>query len=231
MFERFTDRARRVVVLAQEEARLLRHDWIGTEHILLGLLREGDGFGAQALTSLGVTHDAARARVVAMIAPGETEPSGHIPFTPRSKKVLELALREALRLGHSHIGTEHILLGLARERDGVGAQVLVQMGADLSAVCRRVDELIAEQPNVGIVTLRHDYDTAGLEHADLAGDPIAQFERWYSDAAASGIDEPNAMTLATVDEHGQPDARVVLLRGVDERGFTWFTNRNSRKGR
>ncbi len=226
VFERFTDRARRAVVLAQEEARLLNHNYIGTEHILLGLLRELDGVAAQALVSLGVSYDAARLKVTAMIAPGDVEPSGHIPFTPRSKKVLELSLREAVSLGHNYIGTEHILLGLLREGDGVGAQVLVRMGASLEAVRARV--LATLPQGEGIATLRHEYETEGLEGTDLAGDPITQFTRWYEDAA--NLDEPNAMTLATVDEHGQPDARIVLLRGVDDRGFVWFTNRNSRKG-
>ena len=232
VFQRFTDRARRVVVLAQEEARLLHHDWIGTEHLLLGLIHEGEGVAARALTTLGVSYDAARTQVLAIIAPGDiVEPSGHIPFTPRSKKVLELSLRESLDLGHDYIGTEHILLGLVREGDGVGAQVLARMGADPSLVRQRVLELIAEHESTSIATLRRDYDTAALERADLSDDPIEQFERWYEDASTAGLEEPNAMTLSTVDEHGQPDARVVLLRGVDERGFTWFTNRNSRKGR
>jgi len=135
MFERFTDRARRVVVLAQEEARLLGHDWIGTEHILLGLISEQEGVAAKALERLGISLTAVRAKVEAII--GEAcsgAPSGHIPFTPRAKKVLELSLREALQLGHNYIGTEHILLGLIREGVGVGAQVLVNLGADLSAV-------------------------------------------------------------------------------------------------
>ena len=134
MFERFTDRARRVVVLAQEEARLLNHNWIGTEHILLGLIHEGEGVAAKTLEQLGISLDAVRSRVEAIIGEGAEAPSGHIPFTPRSKKVLELSLREALQLGHNYIGTEHILLGLLREGEGVGAQVLVVLGADLSRV-------------------------------------------------------------------------------------------------
>src|SRR4028118_1853590 len=137
MFERFTDRARRVVVLAQEEARLLNHNWIGTEHILLGLIHENDGLAAKVLEQLGISLEAVRAKVQAIIGVGGDEvPSGHIPFTPRSKKVLELSLREALQLGHNYIGTEHILLGLIREGEGVGAQVLVNLGAELSAVPR-----------------------------------------------------------------------------------------------
>ena len=126
MFERFTDRARRVVVLAQEEARMLSHNYIGTEHILLGLIHEGDGIAAKALESLGVSLEAVRAQVEEIIGQGQQAPSGHIPFTPRAKKVLELSLREALQLGHNYIGTEHILLGLIREGEGVAAQVLHQ---------------------------------------------------------------------------------------------------------
>src|SRR5918996_1932747 len=119
MFERFTDRARRVVVLAQEEARMLNHNYIGTEHILLGLLHEGHGVAANALESLGVPLDGVRKEVEEIIGRGETAASGHIPFTPRAKKVLELSLREALELGHNYIATEHILLGLVREVKGV----------------------------------------------------------------------------------------------------------------
>src|SRR5829696_3245407 len=118
MFERFTDRARRVVVLAQEEARLLDHNYIGTEHILLGLVHEGGGVAAQALTQLGVSLEAVRDQVKEIIGRGAEAPTGHIPFTPRAKKVLELSLREALELGHNYIGTEHILLGLLREGEG-----------------------------------------------------------------------------------------------------------------
>src|SRR5215207_7400984 len=138
MFERFTDRARRVVVLAQEEARLLNHNYIGTEHILLGLISEGEGVAARTLAQLGISAEAVRSRVESIIGEGGGAPSGHIPFTPRSKKVLELSLREALQLGHNYIGTEHILLGLIREGEGVGAQVLVNVGADLSAVRHEV---------------------------------------------------------------------------------------------
>jgi ATP-dependent Clp protease ATP-binding subunit ClpC len=134
MFERFTDRARRVVVLAQEEARMLDHNYVGTEHILLGLIHEGEGVAAKALESLGISLEAVRQQVEEIIGRGQQAPSGHIPFTPRAKKVLELSLREALQLGHNYIGTEHILLGLIREGEGVAAQVLVRLGADLNRV-------------------------------------------------------------------------------------------------
>ncbi|MDA8075713.1 MAG: NDP-hexose 4-ketoreductase, partial [Actinomycetota bacterium] len=144
MFERFTDRARRVLGLAQEEARLLGHSFIGTEHILLGLLHEGEGIAAKALESLGITLTAAREKVeeIVGVAAGNT-PSGSPPFTPRAKKVLELSLREALQLGHSFIGTEHMLLGLVREGEGVAAQVLQSLGADLGRVRQRVIQLMA----------------------------------------------------------------------------------------
>jgi ATP-dependent Clp protease ATP-binding subunit ClpC len=143
LFERFTDRARRVVVLAQEEARLLNHSYIGTEHILLGLIHEGEGVAAKALESLGISLEAVRAQVEEIIGQGGSSPSGHIPFTPRAKKVLELSLREALQLGHNYIGTEHILLGLIREGEGVAAQVLVKLGADLSRVRQQVIQLLS----------------------------------------------------------------------------------------
>ena len=143
MFERFTDRARRVVVLAQEEARMLNHNYIGTEHILLGLIHEGEGVAAKALESLGISLDAVREQVQEIIGQGQQAPSGHIPFTPRAKKVLELSLREALQLGHNYIGTEHILLGLIREGEGVAAQVLVKLGADLNRVRQQVIQLLS----------------------------------------------------------------------------------------
>jgi len=143
VFERFTDRARRVVVLAQEEARLLNHNYIGTEHILLGLIHEGEGVAAKALESLGISLEAVRSQVEEIIGQGGSSPSGHIPFTPRAKKVLELSLREALQLGHNYIGTEHILLGLIREGEGVAAQVLVKLGADLSRVRQQVIQLLS----------------------------------------------------------------------------------------
>ena len=143
MFERFTDRARRVVVLAQDEARLLNHNYIGTEHILLGLILEGEGVAAKALESLGISLEGVRGQVEELIGQGGSSPSGHIPFTPRAKKVLELSLREALQLGHNYIGTEHILLGLIREGEGVAAQVLVKLGADLSRVRQQVIQLLS----------------------------------------------------------------------------------------
>jgi Clp amino terminal domain, pathogenicity island component len=147
MFERFTDRARRVVVLSQEEAVGLKHNYIGTEHLLLGLIREREGVAAKALESLGISLEAVRAEVEEIIGEGQTTPGGQIPFTPRAKKVLELSLREALQLGHNYIGTEHILLGLVREGEGVAAQVLVKLGGgELSLVRQAVTVQLASQP-------------------------------------------------------------------------------------
>jgi ATP-dependent Clp protease ATP-binding subunit ClpC len=143
VFERFTDRARRAVVLAQEEARMLNHNYIGTEHLLLGLLRERDGVAGKALASLDITIEAVRRQVEEIVGQGRAAPTGHIPFTPRSKKVLELSLREALQLGHNYIGTEHILLGVIREGEGVAAQVLVKLGANLNHVRETVIQLLA----------------------------------------------------------------------------------------
>ena len=154
MFERFTDRARRAVVLAQEEARALNHNYIGTEHILLGLLRGEEGVAATALQTLGVSLGATRRRVEEIIGEGRETTPGHIPFTPRAKKVLELSLREALQLGHNYIGTEHLLLGLIREDEGVAAQVLKELGADLDRVRQTVIQLLSgytagsEEPGV-----------------------------------------------------------------------------------
>jgi ATP-dependent Clp protease ATP-binding subunit ClpC len=185
MFERFTDRARRVVVLAQENARLLNHNYIGTEHILLGLLHESEGVAAKALESLGISLDAVRQQVEEIIGQGQQAPSGHIPFTPRSKKVLELSLREALELGVNYIGTEHILLGLIREGDGVAAQVLVKLGAELSRVRQRVMQLLdrgqqsAEAPPEAPV---------GSEPTPLAAEPERPAGRHAAPAAPTFLD-------------------------------------------
>ena len=186
MFERFTDRARRVVVLAQEEARLLNHNYIGTEHILLGLIHEGEGVAAKALESLDISLDGVRAQVKESIGQGQQAPSGHIPFTPRAKKVLELSLREALQLGHTYIGTEHILLGLIREGEGVAAQVLVKMGADLNRVRQQVIQLVsgfqgkeAETAGVG-----------GSEAPPATSAVLDQFGRNLTQAAREGKLDP-----------------------------------------
>jgi hypothetical protein len=164
MFERFTDRARRVVVLAQVESRTLDHNYIGTEHILLGLIHEGGGVAARALESLGIDLDAVRFQVEEIIGRGEATPTGHIPFTPRAKKVLELALREARQLGHDYIGTEHILLGMIREGEGVAAQVLEKLGADLGSVRFATIDLLSAmgvgaEPSAPIQSPRPDPET------------------------------------------------------------------------
>ncbi|MBK6885744.1 MAG: ATP-dependent Clp protease ATP-binding subunit [Tetrasphaera sp.] len=184
MFERFTDRARRVVVLAQEEARMLNHNYIGTEHILLGLIHEGDGVASKALESLGIELDNVREQVQEIIGQGQQAPSGHIPFTPRAKKVLELSLREALQLGHNYIGTEHILLGLIREGEGVAAQVLVKLGADLNKVRQQVIQLIsgyqgkeAQAAGVGASSQQQEGQPAGSLVLDQFGRNLTQAAR------------------------------------------------------
>jgi ATP-dependent Clp protease ATP-binding subunit ClpA len=186
MFERFTDRARQVIVLAQEEARILSHNYIGTEHILLGLIHEGEGVAATALESLGVSLEAVRQQVEEIIGQGQEAPSGHIPFTPRAKTVLELSLRESMQLGHNYIGTEHILLGLIREGDGVAAHVLATLGADLDRVRQQVIQLLhgdegkeQEQRPAGVTRLR------GTVEARLSA-----AERWLGIVPDTGdIDE------------------------------------------
>ncbi|HEV8055649.1 MAG TPA: ATP-dependent Clp protease ATP-binding subunit [Nocardioidaceae bacterium] len=185
MFERFTDRARRVVVLAQEEARMLSHNYIGTEHILLGLIHEGEGVAAKALESLGISLEAVRAQVEEIIGQGQQAPSGHIPFTPRAKKVLELSLREALQLGHNYIGTEHILLGLIREGEGVAAQVLVKLGADLNRVRQQVIQLLSGYQ--GKETAIAGAPSEGAPSSSLVLD---QFGRNLTQAAREGKLDP-----------------------------------------
>ncbi|MFI0416731.1 ATP-dependent Clp protease ATP-binding subunit [Spongiactinospora sp. 9N601] len=184
MFERFTDRARRVVVLAHEEARALNHSCIGTEHMLLGLIREGEGVAAKALDGLGLGHEVVRRQVEEMIGKGRSAPSGHVPFTPRAKKVLELSLREALQLGHSYIGTEHMLLGLIREGDGVAVQVLVRLGADLGAVREQVLRLL---------------------HGLQAGDPAGAGGREESVPASSAVLDQFGRNLTQAAREGKLD--------------------------
>jgi ATP-dependent Clp protease ATP-binding subunit ClpC len=185
LFERFTDRARRVVVLAQEEARLLNHNYIGTEHILLGLIHEGEGVAAKALESLGISLEAVRSQVEEIIGQGGSSPSGHIPFTPRAKKVLELSLREALQLGHNYIGTEHILLGLIREGEGVAAQVLVKLGADLSRVRQQVIQLLSGYSGSGQGEKASATSGPGSEQSQQSGSLVLdQFGRNLTQLAA-----------------------------------------------
>ena len=186
MFERFTDRARRVVVLAQEEARMLNHNYIGTEHILLGLIHEGEGVAAKALEALNISLEAVRAQVEEIIGQGQQAPSGHIPFTPRAKKVLELSLREALQLGHNYIGTEHILLGLIREGEGVAAQVLVKLGADLNRVRQQVIQLLSGYQGKEAVTS----GSGPAEGTPTTSLVLDQFGRNLTQAAREGKLDP-----------------------------------------
>jgi ATP-dependent Clp protease ATP-binding subunit ClpC len=184
MFERFTDRARRVVVLAQEEARMLNHNYIGTEHILLGLIHEGEGVAAKGLEALGISLEAVRSQVEEIIGQGQQAPSGHIPFTPRAKKVLELSLREALQLGHNYIGTEHILLGLIREGEGVAAQVLVKLGADLNRVRQQVIQLLSGYQG------KEPQSTGPAEGTPSTSLVLDQFGRNLTQAAREGKVDP-----------------------------------------
>jgi ATP-dependent Clp protease ATP-binding subunit ClpC len=203
MFERFTERARRVVVHAQEEARDLNHTYIGTEHLLLGLTREPDSAAARALRELDIGRDAVRERVVEIVGRGSDAPSGHIPFTPRAKKVLELSLREALQLSHNYIGTEHILLGLIREGQGVAAEVLTSLGGDLSRVRDKVIELApagtgearAQAGSVRVVGSSVQLEDI-LDRLDAIGRRLAAVERHLGigsgEGPASSGDEPAA---------------------------------------
>jgi dihydroneopterin aldolase len=172
MFERFTQQARRVVVLAQEEARYLDHDYIGTEHLMLGLIADEEGVAARVLRDLGIEHEAAGQKVVEIIGRGEGPATGHIRMTPRAKKVLELSLRESIQLKDKHIGPEHILLGLLREGDGVGAQVLVASGADLATVREKVLEVIGEAPPERSASLRRSGTAAVAAMATSSNDEI-----------------------------------------------------------
>ena len=185
MFEKFTDKARRVVVLAQEEAKLLNHNYIGTEHILLGLIHEGEGVAAKALESLGINLDSVRQQVQEIIGQGQQAPAGHIPFTPRAKKVLELSLREALQLGHSYIGTEHLLLGLIREGEGVAAQVLTKLGADTNRVRQQVIQLLSGFQGKETVAVGGD-NTEKQKGSQI----LDQFGRNLTQAAADGKLDP-----------------------------------------
>jgi ATP-dependent Clp protease ATP-binding subunit ClpA len=212
MFERFTDRARRVVVLAQEEARNLNHNYIGTEHILLGLIHEGEGVAAKALESLGISLEAVRQQVEEIVGQGQQAPSGHIPFTARAKRVLELAFSESKLLGHNYIGTEHILLGLIREGEGVAAQVLVRLGADLNRVRQQVIQLLhgvqtprAELNPVGWLT-RVERRLAAIEDRLAAIQDHLGIARPLEASAASGAESGHAETHSdTADAAGADD--------------------------
>jgi ATP-dependent Clp protease ATP-binding subunit ClpA len=225
MFERFTDRARRVVVLAQEESRLLNHNYIGTEHVLLGLIHEGEGTAAKALEELGISLEAVRREVEDIIGQGASAPiEGHIPFTPRAKKVLEMSLREALQLGHNYIGTEHILLGLIREGQGVAAQVLVKLGADLGRVRHEVIQLLSGYSGSGEGAL----NVVGTEHPIDSGGRRLRL-RVLAGRITISIDDPANMDLPELDlvvrnpDLMPEDSRALyqtvrnLVRQLDER--------------
>ena len=190
MFERFTDRARRVVVLAQEEAKMLNHNYIGTEHILLGLIHEGEGAAAKALESLGISLESVREQVQDIIGQGQQQPTGHIPFTPRAKKVLELSLREALQLGHNYIGTEHILLGLIREGEGVAAQVLVKLGADLNKVRQQVIQMLSGSPGREPAAVSGAAHDSSQQQAQGGSQVLDQFGRNLTQAARDNKLDP-----------------------------------------
>ncbi len=224
MFERFTDRARMSIVGAQEEARRLDHNYIGTEHVLLGLLNEREGVAARVLNSFGITLEGARGEVVAIVGPGtEKAPSGHIPFTPRSKKVLELSLREALSLGHNYIGTEHILLGLVREGEGVAAQILVRRGAALDKVREAV---VGELARMGVpersAAARQRRTPAAEEAINAAGDlagsaPLGSHHLLEALARLEGSLAANVLADLGVD----PDA---VATKIDELGIEGTTD-------
>jgi ATP-dependent Clp protease ATP-binding subunit ClpC len=205
VFERFTDRARRSVVFAQEEARMLNHNYIGTEHILLGLLREEEGVAAKALTNLGVSLEAVRRDVGEIVGRGSEVARGHIPFTPRAKKVLELSLREALQLGHNYIGTEHILLGLIREGEGVAAQVLQKLGAGLNQVRRTVVELLSGS-GAGAEVRKAGSEA---EMAELTSEMVSPSEPLLDDAPTcpncfGALDETLAIRTLETSAEGEP---------------------------
>jgi ATP-dependent Clp protease ATP-binding subunit ClpC len=214
MFERFTDRARRVVVLAQEEARLLNHNYIGTEHLLLGLIHEGEGVAATALTELGISLEAVRGQVEEIIGQGQSMPTGRIPFTPRAKKVLELSLREAKQLGHNYIGTEHILLGLLHEGEGVGAQVLVKLGAGLDRVRQQVIQVLSGSAAAGMEAAARTRLVRMSVPDDLreAEEQLARVRR-EKEAAIDAEDFERAAALR--------DQQRELLERVAEREQAW----------
>ena len=215
MFERFTNQARRVVVLAQEESRSFNHNYIGTEHLVLGLLREGQGTGARALESLDVTLEAVRGEIETRIGRGNQEQSGHIPFTPRAKKALELSLRESLALGQNYIGTGHLLLGLIRKGDGVGVEILVGLGADLNVLRARVVELLGDDdteqgaavtgPAVRVATARSERPSGAIQGLL---DSI--------DARLTMIERHLGITRSVPEELSTYDRRIAKVVGAKE---------------
>jgi ATP-dependent Clp protease ATP-binding subunit ClpA len=223
MFERFTDRARRVVVLAQEEARLLSHNYVGTEHLLLGLAHEGQGVAAKALESLGIQLEALRSQVEEIIGQGQYAPTGHLPFTPRAKKVLELSLREAKQLGHNYIGTEHILLGLIREGEGVAAHVLVKLGAGLSRTRAQVIQLLSDSaggPEAAAGTrpmhMPDDLREAEEQLAEVRRQKEAAIEAQDFDQAAALRDQELQLLESLAEREGRWRAGVDVAAVVQE---------------
>jgi ATP-dependent Clp protease ATP-binding subunit ClpA len=226
MFERFTDRARRVVVLAQEEARLLNHNYVGTEHLLLGLIHEGQGVAAKALELLGIRLEAVRAQVEEIVGRGQMAPTGHIPFTPRAKKVLELSLREAKQLGHNYIGTEHILLGLLREGEGVATHVLVKLGADLSRARGQVigllsgdagtEEAAAARTRLVRMTVPDDLLEAQEQFAEVRREKEAAINAEDFDQAAALRDKEQQLLRMLVERELEWRAGVDLAAVVQE---------------
>jgi ATP-dependent Clp protease ATP-binding subunit ClpA len=215
VFERFTDRARRVVVLAQEEARMLSHNYIGTEHLLLGLAREERGVAAKTLESLGISLQAIRSQVEGIIGRGQSMPSGHIPFTPRAKKVLELSLREARALHHDYIGTEHILLGLIREGQGVAAQVLVKLGAELDRVRRQVIQLL--QGYAGAEAGPSEPPLADAKELVRKAVDRARRARELAEYLAAAIDDPAITASDVFDGFLVMEERLLALEVVAKR--------------
>jgi ATP-dependent Clp protease ATP-binding subunit ClpC len=226
MFERFTNRARHVVVLAQEEARRLHHNYIGTEHILLGLLGEPEGVASRALERFGMSLEGTRDEVEAIVGVGTGKATGHIPFTPRAKKTLEYALREALQLHHNYIGTEHILLGVMREGDGVGAQVLKQHSADLEPIRMAVLDLLPAVPGEPVRVGRRWLRRRGAAEPGEASEPGDQAELRTTPAADTSLSEAARLAGSQpVGSHhlllaalGDPDtaaARALAALGVD----------------
>jgi ATP-dependent Clp protease ATP-binding subunit ClpC len=220
VFERFTERARQVVVLAQEEARSFKHDYIGTEHILLGLLRVEDGLAAPVLATLGIGIDDVRARVAQIVGDGDEAARGQIPFTPRAKKVLELSLREALSIGHNHIDSEHILLGLVRENDGVAARIMLELGADAKRVREEVLAVLGPLP-VGV-----------------GADPGGRARRWRRPRAAGAarpcwqyrVERPDGVDEQQLNELGAEGWELIsVLRAADGLELI-FKRRDSQPG-
>jgi ATP-dependent Clp protease ATP-binding subunit ClpA len=225
MFERFTDRARRTVVLAQEEARRMQHNYIGTEHLLLGLLAEPGGVAATALARFGVTAEVVRHDVLRIIGPGKNELGGHIPFTPRAKKCLELSLREALQLGHNYIGTEHLLLGLIREGEGVAAQIMKEHAGDLAVIRAVVLEIIPAEAGQGRRWLLRRRPTS-ISPLSVALRPEDPAEVRTTPAADASLEEAarlagpdpvgsHHMLLAALADPDSAAARALVSLGVD----------------